>query len=219
MQPSERKNFAGLLADAMGYYGKDVSNFTLDVWWTACQGYTLEQVSKALQRHAMDPERGQFAPKVADVVRVLAGTHTDRAQLAWGKVLGAMQTVGAYTDVVFDDPAIHACIEDLGGWVKVCRSSMDDLSYLQHRFCESHKAYVGRSQFDYPRLLVGDRSPDGDYAKRGLKPPKPAIVGNADIARQVYMGGQVGGKTAIAFQALDRLLELPDSRAAQGVTA
>jgi hypothetical protein len=211
MQPSERKDFAGMLADAMGYYGKDVSTFTLNVWWTACQNFSLEQVSKALQRHAMDPERGQFAPKVADIVRVLAGTYTDRAQLAWGKVLGAMQSVGAYTDVVFDDPAIHACIEDLGGWVKICRSSMDELSYLQHRFCESHKAYVGRGQFDYPRLLGGDRSSDGDYAKRGLKPPKPAIVGDAQHARQVYLGGQIGGKTAISFKPLETLLSLPEA--------
>lgn len=208
MQPTDRPAFAAMLTDAMGYYVKDATRFTLDVWWTACQGFSLEQVSKALQAHAMDAERGQFAPKVADIVRVLAGTHTDRAQLAWGKVLGAMQGVGAYTDVVFDDPAIHACIEDLGGWAKVCRSSLDELGYLQHRFCESHKAYTGRGSFDYPRLLGGDRSPDDEFERRGLKPPAPAVIGDSERARQVYLGGQIGGKTAISFQPVEALLAL-----------
>jgi hypothetical protein len=119
--------------------------------------------------------------------------------LAWGKVMDAMQSVGAYTDVVFDDPAIHAAIEDLGGWPKVCRGELKDLSYLQHRFTESHRAYTGRGVFEYPRVLIGDRSPDAAYAKRGLPPPKPAVVGNPDAALHVYANGATGGKTRIGF--------------------
>lgn len=202
MQPSDEKEFAKLVTDALAYYRQNTTEFTLSVWLAACQNYTLEQVQKALTAHATDPERGQFAPKVADIVRILGGTKTDRALLAWGKVFEAMGAVGAYQDVVFDDPAIHAAIEDLGGWPKVCRGETKDLSYLQHRFCESHKAYTERGTFDYTRRLSGDRSPDSDYAKRGLKPPKPAIVGDVERCRLVYRGGNSAGKTAITFGAL-----------------
>lgn len=201
MQPSERAEFGRLITDVMAYYRQDTSRFTLDLWWNACQGFELEQVSKALSAHAMDAERGQFAPKVADLVRQLAGTHTDRAQLAWGKTLEAMRSVGAYTDVVFDDPAIHAVVEDMGGWPKLCRTETKDLGYLQHRFCESHKAYTGRGQFDYPRRLAGDRSPDYEYERKGLSLPRPAIVGNVERARLVYQGGQFGGKVQITHAA------------------
>lgn len=206
MQPSERLEFARLFADVMAYYRQDVSDFTRSLFWSACEGATLEQVRKAFDQHAKDPEHGQYPPKVADLVRIISGTHTDRAQLAWGKALEAMGRVGAYTDVVFDDPAIHACIEDLGGWPKVCRTETKDLSYLQHRFCESHKAYVGRGQFDYPRRLSGDRSPDSEYEKKGLRLPKPALVGDADRCRAVYRGGGQGGKTAIRFEPFAALL-------------
>lgn len=199
MKPSEKTAFSGLITDVLAYYGKDASSFTLSLWWQACEGFDMEQVSKALSAHAMDAERGVYAPKVADVVRVLAGTTTDRAALAWGKVLGAMSAVGAYSDVVFDDPAIHAAIEDLGGWVKVCRGETAELSYLQHRFCQSHKAYVGRGVFEYQRRLSGDRSPDADYLKKGLPVPKPAVVGDKAQARIVYAGGSVDAKTRIAF--------------------
>src|SRR5690606_19849074 len=101
------------------------------------------------------------------------------------------------TDVVFDDPAIHAAIEDLGGWPKFCRGEVKELSYLQHRFCQSYQAYAGRGKFDYPRRLSGDRSPDDLYLKRGLPPPRPAVIGDIERARLVAVGGRATGKTPI----------------------
>ncbi len=199
MLPTEIPGFVKLVTDVHAYYRQPVSEFVLQVWQQACKPFTLEQISKAMTAHVTDPERGVYAPKVADVVRVLSGTHTDRAQLAWGKVLGAMSAVGAYSDVVFDDPAIHAAIEDCGGWVKVCRGEMAELSYLQHRFCQSHKAYTGRGTFEFQRRLIGDRSPDADYERKGLSLPKPAIVGDKDKARLVYENGSAAAKTRITF--------------------
>lgn len=209
MHPSDRPQFGQLLTDVLAYYRQDASRFVLDLWWNACQGFDLEQIRAALQRHCTDPERGQFAPKVADLARILQGTTTDRAALAWGKVHEAMGSVGAYTDVVFDDPAIHAVVEDMGGWPKMCRIPLDELGYLQHRFCEAHRAYTGRGQFDYPRRLMGDRSPDSEYLRAGLQPPKPALVGDAGRAKQVYLQGNVAGKTAISFQALQAIESAP----------
>lgn len=200
MQPFEKAAFGQLVKDVMAYYRQDTSKFLLDTWWGACQSFDMEQIQTAMQRHATDAEHGQFAPKVADVVRILSGTHTDRAQLAWGKTLEAMSRVGAYTDVVFDDPAIHAVVEDLGGWPKLCRTDMSQLGFVQHRFCESHRAYTGRGQFAYQRRLPGDRSPDHEYEKKGLALPQPALVGDPERCRAVYQGGELAGKTAITFK-------------------
>jgi hypothetical protein len=211
LQPTERIAFGALVTDALAYYRQDASRFTLEVWWQACQPFELEQVSKALTAHATDAERGQYAPKVADIVRQLAGTRTDRAMLAWGKAHEAMSAVGAYMDVVFDDPAIHAAVEDCGGWPKMCRTELKELSYLQHRFCEAHKAYTSRREFDFPRRLPGDRSPDSEYTKKGLAPPKPAFVGDVEQCQRVLAKGGAG-KTAITFQPVAALLA--DARAA-----
>ena len=206
MRDSEKLQFAELLTDVMAYYGKPVSDFMLSLWWDACLNFTFEQVSKSLNTHAKDPESGVFAPKVADIVRVLQGTTTDRAALAWGKVLGAMGAVGAYQDVVFDDPAIHAAITDCGGWVKVCRGEIAELSYLQHRFCQAHKAYTNRGVFDYPKQLSGDRSPDSEYLKIGLPAPRPAFVGDAQAAMLVLLGGG-SGTPKVTFKAVTELIE------------
>jgi hypothetical protein len=216
MRNADRVAFKDLLTDVMAFYRQDVSPFALSVWWQACEAFELEQVAKALTGHAMDPDRGQFAPKPADVVRQLAGTATDRAMLAWGKVHDAMGRVGAYTDVVFDEPAIHAVVDDLGGWSKMCRTELSELSYLQHRFTESYRAYVGRGRFEYPRRLTGDRSPDELYAKRGLPPPKPAVIGDLVKARDVYRLGGAHGKTSVTYHALEAIERgapmLPDAK-------
>ncbi|MFN7153844.1 MAG: DUF6475 domain-containing protein [Acidovorax sp.] len=211
MNESERRDFGQLVKDVMAYYRQDTSAFLLTVWWNACKPFELEQIQQAMQRHMTDAEHGQFAPKVADMARMLVGTATDRALVAWGKVHEAMSAVGAYQDVVFDDPAIHAVIEDLGGWVKVCRTDLKEVGYLQHKFCESHRAYTRLPSFDYPRKLGGAADGSAQYARFGLPPPKPVVVGDIEKARQVMRLGSSGGKTAITTE----ITALLASRSAQ----
>lgn len=190
MSPSEYPKFIATLAGVHDFYGKDLSEFATQVWVEAVKGFELQQVSKALSAHLMDPEKGQFMPKPADLVRQLQGTQTDRALVAWGKVAGAMSSVGAYSDVVFDDPLIHLCVTDAGGWPKFCRTPYEEQSYLQHRFCEAYRAYGARgAPTEYPGRLTGAGSGPDDYAKRGLQPPKPALVGDRARALEVLTGG------------------------------
>lgn len=191
MEHSRKQDFFQMVADVMSYYKQDTSEFMLNVFWDACKELEFEAVSKAFNAHAKDPDKGQFAPKVADIVRLLQGTKTDRSMIAWGKVYEAMCSVGAYSDVCFDEAAINAAVNDCGGWPKMCRTSMDELSYLQHQFCKSYAAYSGRSDFEYPRLLVGESGSVALYAKRGLNVPKPRMIGNEQAAQVVYNGGTV----------------------------
>lgn len=206
MQETDKAAFAQLIAGVYAYHRIPVSTAIIGVYWRGCQRWSLEQVTAAIDALTQDAEAGKFVPKIGDMTRIMEGTTTDRAALAWGKALEAMSSVGAYQDVVFDDPAIHAAIEDLGGWPKVCRTSFDDLSYLQHRFCQSHRAYTGRGQFEYPRRLGGARDPDEAYAKLGISPPRPVLVGDPARCRQVFEGGSASGKTLVTFNAVGALL-------------
>jgi hypothetical protein len=205
MLTTDRKEFALLIAGVYAYHRQPCSEALITMYWRGCQRWTIEQVTTAIDRLTVDPEAGRFPPKIADIVRVLEGTATDRAALAWGKVLEAMSAVGAYRDVVFDDPAIHAAVQDLGGWPKLCRTEQRELGFVQHRFCEAHRAYTGRGAFDFPRQLTGDRSPDFEYEKKGLKPPAPALVGDVGRARQVLLNGSSSGKVAITDGTPERL--------------
>lgn len=201
MTPSDLKPFGELFKRVWAYYGKDAADDTLTMFWDALQGFDLDQVRRAFSAHMLDPERGQFAPRIADLARTMIGTHGDRAALAWGKVYEAMSRVGAHRSVVFDDAAIHAAIADLGGWPKVCRTPIDELGYVQAAFCKSYRAYVGRGQFDYPNKLIGEADCADDlWHRKGLTPPKPAMVGDQARAAAVLAGGSAGGRVAIAMQ-------------------
>lgn len=181
--------FRTLITNVYAHYGQEVSEFTLSVWFEACKNYEFDQISKALSAHAMDPETGQFCPKVADVVKKLSGTPTDRSHMAWSKAYEAITRAGPWKDVVFDDSAIHAVIEGLGGWPKFCSVTMEELSYLQHRFCEGYKAFYRNPGYEYPKVLKGQRSSDESYLEKGLPVPKPTVIGNIEQARIVYSNG------------------------------
>jgi len=193
MQESDKAKFSTLVTEVLAFYRQDVSRFAISVWWQACSGFDFEQVSKAFSAHAVDPERGQFAPKPADIVKALAGTKTDRARVAWGKAFDAMQRVGAYRSVVFDDPVIHAVIEDLGGWTKVCRSDMDELSHLERRFCEAYRAYSGRADMAFPAKLIGEFEAVNRHEGRKVAPP--VLIGDPQKAADVLRLGGTGAKT------------------------
>lgn len=195
MQQSDLPGFQGLLTDALAFYRQDVSEFSLSVWWQVCQPFSLEQVTKAFTAHATDAERGRFPPLPADMVKHLQGTQTDRSLLAWGKVLEGVQRVGAYQSVGFDDPAIHAAVEDLGGWATICRSQMVDLPHLQRRFTESHRAYSGRQGFTFQAYLIGEHEAVNRVGGRRVAPP--VLIGNPQRAAEVQRLGQAGPRNTI----------------------
>lgn len=211
MHDGDKKNFAMLIAGMYAYHRLPCSDALILMYWRGLQRWDFEQIETALNRLTEDAEAGKHLPKIGDFTRVLEGTATDRAALAWGKVHDAMGSVGAYQDVVFDDPAIHAAIEDLGGWVKFCRAELKEVSYLQHKFCEAHRAYTRLPSFDYPRKLGGAADGAAQYARWGLTAPKPVVVGDIEKARQVMRLGSSGGKTAITTE----ITALLASRSAQ----
>jgi len=197
MRQTDKPAFRQLLGDAMAFYRQDTSTFALTVWWQACQPFDLEQVRKALTAHAMDPERGQFPPKPADIVRVLQGTHTDRALLAWGKVFDAMRTVGAYRSVAFDDPLIHLAVMDMGDWPTLCRCEVDELPFLQRRFCDLYRTHSSRGAQPHPARLVGASETQNQAqkltdAQRARQVRQTVLIGDEAAAKSVMQsGGQV----------------------------
>lgn len=197
MTDADKPAFGALLTDALAYWRQDVSEFTLRVWWDGCRSFDLEQVGRALSAHAADPERGRFPPMLADVVKHLLGTQADRSLIAWGKVYAAAHAVGAYSSVAFDDAAIHAAIEDMGGWVQFCSSTEHELPHLQRRFCELHRAHSARPGV-YPPRLIGRHEQDNHST--GRAPPDgelTALVGDLARCREVIAQGRDGGRLQV----------------------
>ena len=103
MQTDDFQKFHDGIIGVMGFYGRSVSSFALDVWWMALKEHDLAAIVDAFNRHLTNPDAGQFPPKPADIIRMLQGSTQDSALRAWAKVDQAVRRIGTYCDVVFDD--------------------------------------------------------------------------------------------------------------------
>jgi hypothetical protein len=199
MRPADRKAFAALLADVYCFYPKqgEFSEFALNVWWAAMQPFDYPAVADALNRHAVNPDNGQFLPKPADVVKLLGGSNLDRATLAWTKALQAIHHVGTYDSVCFDDPIINVVILEMGGWIQLGLVVEKELPFKQREFELRYRAYLTKGSFeDYPRELPGIFARDN--SARGFIPPKPRLIGDPEKAAKVYLGGGDGVRLRVA---------------------
>ena len=197
MRTEEFNEFRALLKGVHDFYGKDVSQFGLDVWWQAMQRYDLLAVRDALGRHCMNPDAGQWLPKPADVVKMLEGGTLDSAQLAWTKVQDAIHAVGTYSSVCFDDPIINAVIADMGGWIERGQVSLDELPFDQKQFEARYRGYRLRGKVEnYPRSLLGILERDNNAKGHYLTEPV-ALIGDEARAKLVYERGGEGVRLTV----------------------
>lgn len=193
MQQPEFNAFRSILQGVYALYGKDLSQPVMDLWWQAMKPFDLPAFKDAMNRHALDPDRGQFLPKPADVVRLVHGGTQDGALVAWAKVDRAVRSVGTYASVVFDDPIVHAVVTDMGGWIALGQKTEHEWPFVGKQFETRYRGYRMRaSAGEYPRVLTG--MADADNARQGFKLSEPVLIGNADAAQRVMLGGSAQPK-------------------------
>lgn len=181
--------FAKALSALAEYYGKELSDGVISLYWQGLHQYSIDEIEGAIGRHLQNPDTGQWMPKIADIVRMLEGTTLNAAVLAWAKVMRAVGSVGQYQSLAFDDAVIHLVIDDLGGWPGICQTSEEELPFLQKRFENSYRAYRQRGNDlpGHPRYLPGVS--EAQNSARGYKPDPPRLVGDLTRAKAVFQGG------------------------------
>ena len=143
MTDADRAEFAALLSDVLGFYGKPTTEFAMSVWWQACAPFDISAVRKAMTAHATDPDRGHFAPMPADVIRNIRGTSKESAHMAWQRLIEQIRTVGSYGRPKLDAPT-SAALESIGGWSGLCQSQESQLSWLQRQFLTAYGVQTER---------------------------------------------------------------------------
>jgi hypothetical protein len=192
MIESERDRFYELISDVYAFYRVDCSVFALGIWWESCKAFDFAAVKDAMNRHAVNPDNGQFLPKPADVVKLIGGGTMDGALIAWSKVDRAMRTIGPYETVVFDDPIIHAVLSDMGGWIELGKRTDDDWPFRAKEFEARYRGYRTRGRIEhYPDKLPGII--DATNAPNGFDLALPTLIGDQARATRVLNGGSAGG--------------------------
>jgi hypothetical protein len=192
MKTEDFQEFHDGIVGVMSFYRQDVSRFALDIWWQAMKPFDLDAVRQAFSRYVVNPDSGQYPPKPADIVRLIEGTTQDAATLAWAKTMQAVGRVGQYQSIAFDDPIIHAVIEDIGGWPGLCQTTEDEVPFVQRRFEQVYRTYRSRGQAPaYPRYLPGVS--ELQNAGKGYTSDPPRLVGDLEKAKAVVAGGGLAG--------------------------
>ncbi len=161
------------------------------MFWQVLNGYEIEEIESAVARHLANPDNGQFAPKPADLIRLIEGDTRTKVALAWGKVENSIRRVGPYDSLVFDDALIHAVISDMGGWADLCNVTEDELPFRARDFENRYRAYCQHPPVTFPRVVAGIS--EAHAISNSLPAPMPRLVGDKAKAKQVYaLGGSTG---------------------------
>lgn len=188
MSPTDKPTFSALLTGCLqAIYDKPVSPMMLDVWFNALANYPMDELAAAFSRHVTDPDHGQFPPKPADIIRAIEGGGDGQALAAWTKVDQAIRHVGGWRSVCFDDPRIHACIEAMGGWVKLCETSREELAYRQQEFTKRYRALLLTRAASHPSHLTGRFEASNGCNGYAVEPP--LLIGDPTRAAQVRLSG------------------------------
>jgi len=92
---TDRKRLLATLAAVYAFYEREITELACQFWCEDMAEYPVEAVERAFAAHRRDPERGQFLPKPADIIRHLQGDSTQRAMLAWGEAVECARNGGA----------------------------------------------------------------------------------------------------------------------------
>lgn len=188
MNASEKKRFLTTLTGVADYYGKELSDGVIALYWQGLQQYDIGAVDKAFWDHTQNPDNGQFMPKIADITRAMQGRTQDQAALAWAKVDAAVRRIGTYQDVAFDDPVIHRVIVEMGGWIWLGNQKENEWPFIAKRFESIYRGYKVRGEFpEHPPVLVGIANAHNQ--KEGFSSTPPMLIGNESQAKRVMLTG------------------------------
>jgi hypothetical protein len=200
MKECDKSRFVSALVETADLYGYSLSIFAQKLWWDAMQPYDIETFLDALYRHIKNPDTGQFMPKPADVVRMLNGTSSDAALVAWAKVDKAVRHIGMFSSVVFDDPLIHRVLSDMGGWCSLATKTEDEWPFVGKEFENRYRGYSMRNEKpEYPAKMIGMF--EAENSRNGFKSDPPILVGDTRRALAVMNGGT--DKPILGFRPFD----------------
>lgn len=136
----------------------DMSKEKINIYYLALSNLTVDQLNSAFISMVRNRVYKNF-PQVAEIIQY--ATHTteseldDRIVLAKQMLKNTIIRYGSYGSVEFKDKGIHAVIDALDGWQKMCSMSSDELEkFLTFEFAKIYKAYT-RHNYPVTQYYIG----------------------------------------------------------------
>ena len=141
------------------YYGNSkLTKEKQELYYLALRDLSKEEFLNGFIRMIRDREYTNF-PSIAEIRKYGLWLKEEdvevRIHIAKEKLKQAIKVFGAYQSVAFDDPNIHAVIDSLGGWVKVCMMKEEELEkFITFEFRKIYKVYL-RSSYNINSRYTG----------------------------------------------------------------
>lgn len=190
MTEGDMAGFRDMMLGMSEIYRQEITKFGAQMWFDDLRKYTLDQIREAFSAHRRDRKNGQFMPKPSDIIRHIEGAPDELSTQAWSKLIGAIKSVGSYSSVCFDDPVIHACVSEMGGWSKVCELEINEIPFKQKEFERLYLSKTsdsaGKLVLNAPRYLPGVTELANTKMYQHVK-PEIVFIGDAAKARQLLI--------------------------------
>jgi hypothetical protein len=163
MQDIDKNNFTELMNGIGELYNKPITKPLLRIYFGAFKDLTIEQVEHGMNGHITSTDQaGSFFPKPADVIRVLFGTSKqqsqsveDKAELSWSVIVNQISSIGSYGSPKIEDRQAMAALKGMGGWVRLCGSTVDELTWKKKEFISLYDTYERTPLDQLPSNLPG----------------------------------------------------------------
>ena len=187
MLNQDLSRFAILMTGTGEIYDKPITQVVIEAYWNIFKDFAFKDVDKAFHLHHKNPDVGKYFPKPADIIMAIEGSSQNQALRAWTKVISAVQSIGVYSSVAFDDPLIHAVIEDMRGWQKFGTIDAKQLPFIAKEFQDRYRGYVINKPCRHPKYLVGII--EGKNNLHGYMHDPPVLIGDEAKAKQIIATG------------------------------
>lgn len=155
------QQFLEMITAMAEIYGKKLSPPAIKLYWQILKPYPIEKINQAAANILTGRKYSTF-PLPADFMEYVnpQASLEEKSALAVEAVLDKMEYKGAFYSVIFDDPIIHAAIERLGGWIRLCaeigKMQPRELPFWKKEFCRIYSALAKIPNLrDIPSRLIG----------------------------------------------------------------
>jgi hypothetical protein len=190
---TDHKQFLNHFAVLSETFDKKCSKELTRIYARSLEKFPIDVVTKALDAAVTTC---RFFPKPVELIELCVGGNTvDQAEIEWGKVIGAVEHVGPYKSVVFDDPTTMAVIETSGGWVRFCQDiTFQNATFKRKDFVASWKAYKGGG-IKHKGHLAGIIEQENGTLGYRENIPEPVLIGESGQKIIAHTGeGELNGK-------------------------
>jgi len=158
MDTNNKKEFAILMTSTGEMYNKKISTDLMKLYFNVLNKFSIEEVKSGFSDHILDPKQGTFFPKPADIARHIDSNQPsveNKAELAWGVVIGEISRVGSYGNLEMDDKQALAAVRALGGWKNLCSKTNEQLVWMKKEFVSTYSTYENTPVEMLPSNLPG----------------------------------------------------------------